>query len=305
MDRILITTASFGVDDSSALACLRDEGYDVVLNPHGRKLTEEEVRGLLLEVGPVGIVAGLEPLTAKVLQGAGRLRVISRCGVGMDNVDLGTARRGGITVLCTPDGPVQAVAELTVGLMLAGLRHIARVDRSIRAGKWERPMGRLLGEQTVGVVGCGRIGSAVARLLASFGSRLIGSDPSLQEHPDITLTPLDGLLRESDVVTLHVPYDENTHHMINDQSIGKMKPTALLVNTARAGIIDEQALLETIQSGRLAGACIDTFSEEPYSGPLAGLPQVVLTSHIGSYAREARVKMESQAVQNLLAALKE
>lgn len=304
MDRILITTSSFGAHDKSLLAGLRQEGYEVVLNPHGRKLTEQEVQNLVAEVDPVGIIAGLEPLTKRVLQGAGSLRAVSRCGVGMDNVDAEAARECGISVMCTPDAPVQAVAELTVGLMLVGLRHIARADRSIRAGEWERPMGRLLGEQTVGIVGCGRIGSAVARLLTSFGSRLIGVDPYLEEHPLMPLVRFEDLLRDGDVVTLHVPYDQSTHHLLGADEIAKMKQTALLVNTARAGLVDEAALVEAIRSEGISGACLDTFAEEPYSGPLADFPQVVLTSHIGSYAMEARVRMEREAVQNLVEQLK-
>lgn len=303
MNRILITTSSFGKEDSSVLKPLQDAGYEVILSPYSRKLSEEEVLSLLLEVKPVAMIAGVEPLTARVLEGAEGLKVISRCGIGLDNVDLTTARSRGITVLSTPDGPTQAVAELSVGLMLAGLRHIVETDTAIRSGKWRRPMGRLLGEQTVGIVGCGRIGSAVAELVKPFGTKLLGYDPYINGHPIIHLVSLDELLEEADIVSLHLSYGKSTHHLIDKQLLAKMKKGGLVINASRGGIVDEEALYEAIVSGHLGGACIDTFEEEPYTGLLTKLPQVVLTSHIGSYAKEARAKMERQAVLNLLSAM--
>jgi D-3-phosphoglycerate dehydrogenase len=304
MNRVLITTASFGKEDSSVLKPLRDAGYEVKLNPYGRRLSEDELLGLLLEVKPVAMIAGVEPVTAQVLEQVKNLKVISRCGAGLDSVDLNTARDKGIIVLSTPDGPTQAVAELTVGLMLAGLRHIVEVDVAIRSGEWKRPMGRLLGEQAVGIVGCGRIGSAVAELVKSFGAKLLGYDAHIDGHQIIHLVSLDQLLEDADIISLHVPYGKDTHHLIDKQLLSRMKKGALVINTSRGGIVDEQALYEAIVSGHLGGACIDTFEEEPYTGSLTRLPQVVLTSHIGSYAKEARVKMEREAVLNLLYAMK-
>jgi D-3-phosphoglycerate dehydrogenase len=304
MNKILITTSSFGKEDPSATKLLQDAGYEVILNPHGRKLSEDEVLNLLLEVKPVGMIAGVEPLTARVLEQAKDLKVISRCGIGLDNVDLNATRDRGIIVLNAPDGPTQAVAELTVGLMLAGLRHIVETDTAIHSGQWKRPMGRLLAEQTVGIVGCGRIGSAVAELVKPFGTKLLGYDPNISRHQVIHLVRLDELLEEADIVSLHLPYGKSTHHLVDKQLLGKMKKGALVVNTSRGGVVDEQGLYEAIVSGHLGGACIDTFEEEPYTGPLTNLPQVVLTAHIGSYAKEARTKMERQAILNLLSAMK-
>lgn len=303
MTRILITISSFGKEDSSPLNSLRDAGYEVMTNPYGRRLSEDEVLNLVLEVKPVAMIAGLEPLTAQVLERAENLKVISRCGIGLDNVDLNAARSRGITVLNTPDAPTRAVAELTIGLILAGLRYIVEADTAIRSGQWKRPMGRLLGEQTLGIIGCGRIGSAVAELVKPFGAKLLGYDPYINGHRTTRLVSLDKLLADSDVVSLHLPYGESTHHLVDRQWLSKMKKGALLINTSRGGIVDEDALYEAIVSGHLGGACVDTFETEPYTGPLANLPQVVLTPHIGSYAREARINMERQAVNNLLSVL--
>jgi D-3-phosphoglycerate dehydrogenase len=204
----------------------------------------------------------------------------------------------------TPDAPTKSVAELTVGLILSVLRNIAETDANIRMGKWKRPMGRLLGAQTAGIVGCGRIGTAVARLLGSFGTELIGYDPCIREHQFISLEPLEQLLAKADIISLHLPYAKDLHHLFNREMIGKMKRGAVIINTSRGGLIDEGALHDALVSCHLSGAGIDTFETEPYTGALVSLPNVVLTPHIGSYAKEARIKMERDAVLNLLAALK-
>ena len=303
MNKVLVTTSSFGKDDPSIITSLEEAGFEVVLNPYGRKLTEEEVLNLLLEVKPKAMIAGVEPLTAKVLDGIPSMSVISRCGIGLDSVDLDAAKKKGIRVLNTPDAPTEAVAELTVGLMLSAMRRIVEVDSEIRAGNWKRPMGKLLGAQTVGLVGCGRIGSAVARLLKPFGVRLIGYDPFIKEHPAISILSLDELLKQADIISLHVPYNESMHHLVNKQLIDKMKQGAIIINTSRGGIVDEEALYEALVSGHLGGACLDTFEREPYKGPLDELSQVILTPHIGSYAKEARIKMEREAAHNLLSTI--
>jgi len=303
LNKVLVTTSSFGKDDPSIITSLEEAGFEVVLNPYGRKLTEEEVLNLLLEVKPKAMIAGVEPLTAKVLDGIPSMSVISRCGIGLDSVDLDAAKKKGIRVLNTPDAPTEAVAELTVGLMLSAMRRIVEVDSEIRAGNWKRPMGKLLGAQTVGLVGCGRIGSAVARLLKPFGVRLIGYDPFIKEHPAISILSLDELLKQADIISLHVPYNESMHHLVNKQLIDKMKQGAIIINTSRGGIVDEEALYEALVSGHLGGACLDTFEREPYKGPLDELSQVILTPHIGSYAKEARIKMEREAAHNLLSTI--
>ena len=305
MKRVLITTSSFGKEDTSVINMLYDRGYEVTFNPYGRKLTEAEVSHLIKEVKPIGIIAGTETLTGRVLSDIPSLKVISRCGIGLDNVDLDAAGKKGITVTNTPDGPSRAVAELTVGLILAALRNIPRSDASIRAGGWKRPMGKLLGEQTVGIVGCGRIGTAVGHLISSFGARVYGYDPYITEHLTLRLVSLSKLLKSADIISLHLPYDSSVYHMVDIHFMQNMKKGSLLVNTSRGGIVDEQALYAAIKAEQLAGACIDTFENEPYDGPLAKLPQVVLTPHFGSYAREARIKMEEEAVANLLSILKE
>jgi len=305
MPTILVTTSSFGIHDPTPLSRLKRSGFEVVLNPHGRRLTEGEAGVLIDACAPVGIIAGVEPLTGEVLKGATGLKVISRCGVGIDSVDLDAASRLGIAVLITPDAPVIPVAELTLGLMLSLLRGIHRVDSSIRYGRWYRHMGGLLFGKTVGILGCGRVGTRVANLLVPFQCRVLACDasPSSSLPGHCRLVALNVLLAESDIVTIHVPYSPETHHLINGERLKTMKKDALLINASRGGIVDEAALYRALDSGELCGAALDTFDEEPYKGPLIELETVLLTAHIGSYAKEGRVMMEAQAVDGLLNAL--
>jgi len=301
MANILINTSSF---NNELFEAVRKKGFNVYQNTLGQKLSEQQVQDLINKYQPVGIIAGLEPLTANVLAAAENLKVISRCGVGVDNVDLEAAKARGIEVINTPNAPVQAVTELTIALILAGLRRIIEADTSVRNGSWNRPMGKLLGEQILGIVGCGKVGSAVAEIVSSFGTEVIGYDPLCKDHPLIDLVSMEKLLAVSDIVTLHLPYDKENYHMFNEEMIKKMKSGALLVNTARGELVDERALYNTLKAGHLSGACLDVFEAEPYTGPLRKLPQVVLTPHVGSYAKEARMKMEKEAVDNLSVALK-
>lgn len=295
--KVLCTTSSF--DNKSDLP----EGISFVMNPFGRKLTEDEVAGLIEEHQPVGMIAGVEPLTCKVLKNAKNLKVISRCGIGLDSVDLDAAREMGIVVTTTPEGPTRAVAELTIGLILSALRRIHNADSKIREGKWERPMGNLLHGKMVGILGCGRIGSYVARLCVAFGAHLIGHDPNINSHELCELVGKDELLARSDIISLHIPYSKENFHYIGRKELSIMQDGAVLINASRGGLVDEAVLYEALVSGKLAAAAMDCFKEEPYKGDLTKLDNIVLTSHIGSYAREARDMQEKQAIDNLITAL--
>lgn len=304
MPKIVVATSSFDVQASAALATLRSSGFEIMTNPHGRRLSELEAVALLGD-GVVGVIAGTEPLSRRVIGAAQDLRVISRCGIGLDNVDLQAARERGIDVYNTPDAPSQAVAELAIGLALAALRRIAEVDRAVRQGTWKPLMGRLLGGCAVGVLGYGRIGRKVAMLARGFGARVLAYDLREQDsEPGIEFCALDALLGSADILTLHLSSGPGTRHLINRERLAQMKPGAILVNTARGDLVDEQALVEALQCGRLSAAALDSFESEPYSGPLCKLPQVVLTAHMGSYAQESRAVMEEEAAQNLLKGLR-
>ena len=238
-------------------------------------------------------------------QPARQLRVISRVGVGLDNVDLNAARAEGIVVRNTPDAVTQPVAELTLSSIVNLLRHVSLMDRELRGGDWNRRMGRLLTGRTVGIVGFGRIGRRLAALLAPWDVRLVASERA-PDHPvakrlGVTYVTLEQLLAEADVVTLHLP--GGNRPIIGADELAAMKPDAVLVNTSRGGLVDERALYAALSEGRLAAAYVDTFEDEPYEGPLRELSNVLLTPHAGSLRAEARLQMEMEAVENMLAAL--
>ena len=309
VNKLLITTSSFGAKDDAALGALRGAGYEVVLNPFARTLTETEIAALLAEHQPVGLIAGLEPLTEAVMQGAvSHLKVISRCGTGLDNVDLVAAKKLGVAVLNTPAAPAEAVAELSLGLILALIRNVVTHDQMVRSGAWKKRMGLLLSEITVGIVGLGRVGRRVAAMLRPLGTKLIATDV-MPDHDwiaahGVSLMTLPQLLATADVVSLHLPYASgDLHRLMNAERIAAMKPGSFLINTSRGALIDEQAVADALASGHLAGAAVDTFEQEPYTGLLLQAPNVILSPHAGSYARATRNRMELEAAQNLVAGL--
>ena len=303
MSKVLITTSSFSLGNFAQAKSLHDAGISIEVNPHGRRLSEDEVAELVA-TDVIAILAGLEPLTDRVLSNAKSLRVIARCGTGLDSVDLQAASRLGIDVFNTPDAPTQAVAELTIAHMLNSLRHISTTDSNMRSGKWTPTMGSLLATKTVGLIGVGRIGSAVAKLAQAFGARVIGFDPVVSSHNSVELLSLDEVLNQSDIVSLHVPINDQTHHIMNASAISRMKPGSIVVNVSRGGLIDESALHDALKSQHLSGAALDCFEDEPYSGPLLQLPGVHVTAHMGSYARETRDLMEVEASTNLVNGLR-
>jgi D-3-phosphoglycerate dehydrogenase len=304
-EKILISTSSFGSCGDEPLELLRQKEYQIVINSFGRKLTSSEV--IELGKGCAGIIAGVELLDGPVLEALAGLRCISRCGVGTDNVDLEKARELGIMVMNTPDAPTRAVAELTVGVIFDLLRNITRGDREMRRGGWYKGMGNLLVGRKVGILGLGRIGRTVAEMLIKLGAEVSGSDikpdPKWLKANRVTLRSTGELLKESEILTIHVS-DAGEGHLIAAAELESMKKGAYLINLSRGGMVDEDALYQALKSGRLAGAALDVFEQEPYTGTLKELDNVVLTPHIGSYAREARLEMEMQAARNLISGLR-
>ncbi|NMF59273.1 phosphoglycerate dehydrogenase [Pseudanabaena yagii] len=302
--KLLISTSSFDLQNNQILQNLQQQGFEIVLNPYGRKLKESELLEFLND-DVVGMIAGVEPITRNVLSSAKSLKIISRCGIGTDSVDLVAAEEMGIPVHITPTAPVIAVAELAVSLILATLRRISEADRQLREGTWKPLMGRLLASQVVGLLGYGRVGNRVGQLLKTFGAKRIAYDIAGNSlfADTVCIQSLDEFLAMSTVVTIHIPYSKENDHLVDRDFINKMQAGSILINTSRGGIVDEEALYDALVSGHLAGAALDVFEEEPYSGKLASLPQVILTPHMGSYAKEARTQMEEEAAQNLFDSL--
>ncbi len=302
--KIAITTSSFAQDDSKPVQILEGKNCILVRNSFGRSLSKEETLDLLK--GCQGVVAGLEVYDAAVLDQLKELKVISRVGVGLDNVDVAYCQKKGITVLTTPDGPIQSVAELTLGMILNLLRHISVMDRTTHQGQWQKKMGSLLAEKKVGVIGLGRIGREVARLCEAFGAKILFYDPFMKADtfPHYQSMDFKTLLQDADIITLHLPLTEKSRALIGEKEFSMMKKNAILINCSRGEMVDEAALHHALKNKVIQGAALDVFHKEPYTGPLQELDNIILTPHVGSYAKEIRVKMELEAVQNLIQALK-
>lgn len=300
MRKVIITTTSFGEYDIEPIDILEKAGFETILNPYGRKLKKDEVVDLCKDA--TGIIAGTETLDAEVMEKLTKLKVISRCGSGLANVDLDTAKRLDIKVFNTPDAPIVAVAELTVGLILNLLRKVCWMDKNLRNEQWEKMMGNLLNKKKVGIKGLGRIGKKVAELLRPFGCEIAYADPFVDDGLlGIKRLSFDDLLGWADIITIHVSVKDR---LVGEKEFRLMKKGAWLVNTSRGGVVDEKVLYEHLKNGYLAGAALDVFEEEPYAGPIKELDNVIVTPHIGSYAKETRVKMEREAVENLIKGLR-
>jgi len=303
--KILITPTSF-LKPVNAKAKEMIEAFadEVIYNPHTRPLTAEEVAALL--PGVDGYIAGLDTISAEALAGAPEsLKVISRYGAGVDRVDLAAARARGIVVTNTPGTNSTAVCELAFGLMLSLARRIPQLDAAVKSGGWPRTSGMELAGRTLGVVGFGAIGKKLAVRAKAFEMDVIAYDPYFDaafaaEH-GIRQVTLEELFPQADVISLHVPLTEQTRHMIGAAQIAAMKKGALIINTARGGLIDEAAAAEALKSGRLGGVGLDAFEvEPPQDSPLMGLDNVVMTPHAGAHTDEAVAAMGMMAVKNLI-----
>jgi len=304
--KILVSPSSFGNCGSEPIDLLKKKGFEIILNPYGRKLTTDEV--IKLGKDCIGIIAGVEPLNADVLIALSNLKCISRCGSGIDNVDVKKADELGIIVKNTPLGPTRAVSELTIGLIFDLLRQISLRDRLIRKGEWHKEMGFLLKNKKIGILGLGHIGRNTAELLLKLDAQVYGFDiepyKTLISKTKIKLLSFDELLSNCDVICVHVSTKPGSACLIGKKELEKMKKDSFLVNVSRGGVVDEKALYKALKTGKILGAAVDVFEKEPYNGPLKELDNVILTPHIGSYAKEARLEMELDSVKNLLDVLK-
>jgi D-3-phosphoglycerate dehydrogenase len=295
---VLITTSSFGED---AIHILEQSGFEVINNPYKRKITQREIVPLLDRVQ--GVIAGLEQYNYDILSKS-ELKVISRCGSGLSNVDLDATKKLGIAVYNTPEGPTQSVAELTIGCLFTLIRDVPRVNNLMHVGKWEKTTGHLLKGMRVLLIGYGRIGKTVASILDAIGAIIIVCDPFISEEDipeNFTKVDLIEGISKADVITLHSSGEDL---MLGEKEFGLVKSGVYILNAARGSLIDEDALEKSLNSGQVAGAWLDTFEKEPYTGNLSKFSQVILTPHIGSYSIEGRRQMEIDSVKNLIKGFK-
>jgi len=302
--RVLVTIPSFG-QWSDALERLAAGGCEVVTSPVPSPVPERELAAAL--AGCQAIIAGGDPLSRRVIEGSPRLRVIARFGVGVDTVDVAAATDRGIPVAIATNE--EAVADLAFALLLALSRRIVEADAFTRRGEWGRFMGADVWRRTIGVVGTGRIGSAVMRRARGFELRILchdlRPDPAMARALGAEYVPLQRLLAESDFVTLHCALNEGTRGLIGPREIGLMKPGALLVNTARAGIVDEAALTDALSARRLGGYAVDVYdpAPPPRTWPLFAFPNVIATPWMASYTPDNLGRMEIACAENVVRVL--
>ncbi len=305
---ILVTPTSYGQHDAGLKRELEALTGRVTYNDTGKPLSSAQLAALL--PGVDGYIAGLDAIDAAALAAADSLRVIARYGVGTDNVDLVAAQARGVVVTNTPGANASAVAELAVALLLLLARPVLGAAAATRAGGWPRTAGLSLGGKTVGLVGFGAIGRAVARLLSGFDCRLLTCDPwcDLERAASlgVAVVEMDDLLAVSDFVSLHAPVTPETRGMVDAAFLARMKPGASLVNTARGELVDEAALYQSLVSGHLRGAALDAFAAEPpgADNPLLALPNVIATPHMGAHTDGATTAMGRMALADCLAVLR-
>jgi len=305
--KIFVALSTFAQHGDAPLHPLRRSGMDFTINPLGRRLVEQEI----IEFGKdcQGVIAGVEPYNDYVLDHMPNLRCISRCGVGVDNIDLHKAKQKGIKICNTPDVVVQPIAELTVAMTFDLLKKLTYHTELMRRGHWKRVSGHLLKGKTVGILGTGRIGKRVAEMMKMLGAQVYGSDldPDLEwaERIGVQMVTWQELLKVSDIVSIHLSHREDHPFQLGKQEIALMEKGSIVINVSRGQFVDEEALYGALESEMLGGAALDVYSEEPYAGPLCRLKNVVLTPHIGTFTKESRLQMELEATKNLIEYLRQ
>ncbi len=300
--KVYIALSTFAQEGTAPLELLQQSGLIFDINTTGKRLSKEQVIACAQHYD--GIVAGLEPYDQEVLESLHQLKCISRCGVGIDNINAKIARERNIQVLNTPDVVITPVAEMTLALIFDCLRHVTAQAAFMRQGKWERLVGSQLSGKTVGIIGLGRIGKRVAQLLTALGAKVLAydifQDQQWATQHQLTYVNLNDLLMSSDIVTLHLSGGSDQSFRLNAEHFKLIKKEAILINTSRGQFIHEGDLVEALNKGSLAGAALDVFEQEPYQGRLAQMPQVIVTPHCSTLTKESRLAMEMEAIGNII-----
>jgi len=302
MKKILVSPTSFGECGSEPIELLRNAGFGVIMNPFGRKLTEIETIELGKEI--VGVVAGVETYNKNIIDHLAKLKCISRVGVGVDSINLEYLKEKNIELFITSNGPTQSVAELSLSLALNLLRRVSILDKRIRREIWKKETGSLIVGKKIGIIGLGRIGKRTALLYKALGCTISAYD----KYPDaqwmnengISNESFENLISTADIISIHVPGLDEGKPLLNETELNKLKSGCIIINLSRGGVIDEKALFLHLKNNPENFAALDVFIDEPYKGELTELENILLTPHIGSYAKEAKLTMEVDAVKNLI-----
>ena len=304
---IFLAPTSFARNSLAPLELLEAKGYNIDLNRLEKKLSKKDIISMVSSCDAV--LAGTEIYDRDILNKSQKLRVISRLGVGLDNIDLEYAKKKNIKVYRTQTNHALPVAELTLGLILDILRKISLQSSRMKAGTWQKTMGSLCSRKTLGIIGLGNIGKQLVRLTMGFDLNYLAYDINVDEkfalRNNVKYCELDELLVQSDILSIHLNLTRGTENLINSNSLSKMKRNAILINTSRGPIVSEKDLIDALESKLISGVGLDVFQEEPYTGPLLKYDNVVTTPHIGTYAQEIREQMEMEAAKNLIKGLED
>jgi D-3-phosphoglycerate dehydrogenase len=291
-----------------AIQLLKDEGFDVTFD-------EMDEATLLKEIPKYDalMIRGRTKVKKEIITAAanGKLKIIGRAGIGVDNVDLETAAQEGIKVVNAPTGSTASVAELTIAHMLSLSRHVPKADSTMKMGEWAKKQlkGTELNGKTLGLIGCGNIGKLTAKYAQIFNMTIVGYDPfitkeTMQKDGIQKLDKLEELMKTADYISLHLPHIPDTHHIVDETMISLMKPTAYLINCSRGGTVDEKALYTALKQGKIAGAGIDVFeTEPPKESPLLNLDTTVLTPHIGANTKEGQIRAGTICAEQIIKGL--
>jgi len=296
---ILIVTYPFGLCGSKPIELLEETGWNIHYSSLGRRLKGDEVRDMLK--GMDAVIAGTEPYNKETIDLAKDLKVISRVGIGLDNVDYQACKKRGIQIAHTPSAPSDAVADLTVAQMLNLLRGLYISNQSVKDGRWKRITGLSVRQIKIGILGVGRIGSRVIDRLKPFGANILASDvKKIDGVEGVTWVDKDTLFRESDLVSVHIPLNDENYHFVGMREFSMMKEGAYFINTSRGSVINERDIESCLLNKHLAGAALDVFEKEPYDGVMTEMDNVLLTAHLASSDRLSRYHMELWAVENCI-----
>lgn len=300
--KVFISTHPFSSTSKEPMQLLKDNNFEVRLNPLEYKMSSKELAKEIKDSQV--LIAGTEKITEEVFQNAPNLKLISRVGIGLDGIDFELCRKYGVRVAYTPDAPTMAVAELCVGMILDLARQITITNKNIRYGIWKRHMGTLLYGKTIGIFGMGRIGKSLVHLLSSFNVKFliydINPDIAFGRLYNVNFVSKEEVLKNSDVISVNIPLKQDTIDYITTEELCLMKSDAILINSARGGIVNENDLYVALRDKKIGGAAVDVFEEEPYKGNLCELENCLLTCHMGASTIDSRADMEIQAVQEAI-----
>ncbi len=300
--KVFVSTHPFGSTSPLPIQLVQDNGLELRVNEHGRKITTEELTQDIQDAEV--LIAGTEKITEEVLKNAPNLKLISRVGIGLDGVDFDLCKQYNVKVTYTPDAPTMAVAELCVGMILDLARKITETNNQIKKGIWHRHMGLLLHGKTVGIFGMGRIGKSLVHLLSTFNVKFmiydIKPDIAFGRLYNVEFVSKEDLLKKSDIVSVNIPLKEETRDYITLNELKQMKRSAMLINTARGGIVNEEDLYVALRNKIIESAAVDVFEEEPYKGKLRELNNCLLTCHMGASTIDSRTDMEMQALEEAI-----